>query len=265
MSTLSSNALPRAAAHVGLGFLVGVLVMLPIGWWLWSGKDATTNLRPRAENERATPGEASAAQSNDEAMPDKTAAFDPAIPTPTDPRPLVVSVRGAVAAPDVYRFPSDARVQDAIDRAGGIVLEADISDINIAAPLEDGTTLTIPAGGSAKIDGNTLRARGIRETAAALNLPRYTRSGWRPSAPPATTAADTPGHAPQTATSNGKLNLNTASAEELATLPGIGPITAQKIITHREAAPFETVDDLRNVHGIGEGRLESMRPHVTVQ
>lgn len=143
---------------------------------------------------------------------------------------VVVHVTGAVSAPGVYTLPSDARVDDAV-RAAGATAEADLSQLNLAQKLADGQKITVPAIGSA----STSAGEGT-----------------------ATTTAD--------ANSDGALvNINTASLEELETLPSIGEVRAQAIITYRETnGGFRTIEELQEVSGIGEKIFADVAPHITV-
>lgn len=178
-----------------------------------------------------------------------------------------VSAMGAVQSPGFYTMPEESRVHDLIDKAGGITPDADLTDINLAARLIDGATLTIPARPMQGTQGQTLVIKGGPK-AADINPPAYTRSGWitgQAQAAPRTAPADiTPKTESSTAHGNsGLINLNTASEQELQTLPGIGPAFAQRIITYREQHPFQSVEELRQVSGIGEKRLEAVRALVT--
>ena len=148
-------------------------------------------------------------------------------PVPTE-KPLIVYITGAVPRAGVYALPQGARVQDAISAAGGFLAEAEKSQINLAALLEDGEKLDIPY-----IEG-------------------------------AIPVVGTP--VPEVVTSTTELvNINTASVAELDTLPGVGPTTAAAIIAHREQhGPFQTVDQLGDVHGIGPAKLDALRGLVTV-
>src|SRR4051812_31470921 len=141
---------------------------------------------------------------------------------------VVVDVAGAVAKPGVYRLTSADRVEDALKRAGGATRRADLSQINRAAKLEDGRQILVP-----------IRA-------------------------PAGTAAAAP-TVPGTAVPSQPLNLNTATLEQLDTLDGVGPTTAQKILDYRkEHGGFGSVDELDQIPGIGEKRLAALRDHVRV-
>ncbi len=182
-------------------------------------------------------------------------------------QPVTVAVTGAVVTPGVYTLPPDARVKDLIEKADGLADDADARDINMAADLIDGSTLTIPAGAHAAVEGNTLVMRGA-PTPAATNPPQYTISGWRAGWTQVGASSDetqSPSRVtPSTKSEERSIDINRASQSELETLPGIGPAKAQAIIQYREQQPFRTVDELEEVRGIGPKTLENLRPLVTV-
>ena len=152
------------------------------------------------------------------------AAQASASPSPTVT--LIVDVAGAVHQPGVYEFVEGDRVIDAIERAGGPMAKADLSLLNLAAPLTDGTQILVPKAGA-------------------------------PGAVPA------PGGVP--GASGGLLNINSASATELETLSGIGEVLAATIVEYREQnGPFASVDELMDVSGIGPATLDEIRDQVTV-
>lgn len=159
-------------------------------------------------------------------------------PAPTE-APIAVHVIGAVPRPGLYEFSKGARVQDAIDAAGGLLASANANGMNLAALLEDGQQLDVPYG-----DGQS------PNTSASVDLPGTDE----------TSQGDT------TDTSSAELiNINTASLEELDTLPGIGPTTAQKIIDYRDAnGPFSVIEDIQNVSGIGPATFENIKDLITV-
>ncbi|HOE65274.1 MAG TPA: ComEA family DNA-binding protein [Candidatus Hydrogenedentes bacterium] len=199
-----------------------------------------------------------------------TESLAPPPVTPSASRTLVAAINGAVHVPGVYEFRGSARVKDLIDRAGGVREAADLSDINLAAPLIDGTTLVIPeAAGAAQRGGRVAIADG--RGGVALNPPAYRISGWQPanaSAPQDDAGLREPSRLHDAAgesKSSGSINVNTATAEELEALPGIGPKLAGEIVRYRAQSPFRAVDDLDNVPGIGAKRLETLRPFVCVQ
>lgn len=163
-------------------------------------------------------------------------------PAPTA-APIAVHVIGAVPRPGLYEFPEGARVQDAIDAAGGLLAEGNADALNLAALLEDGQQLDIPyQGGSAPTEDTS------------LNLPSADE-----------TPTDGSENNTEEANSDVELvNINSASLEELDTLPGIGPTTAQKIIDYREVnGPFSTIEDIMNVSGIGPATFEEIQDLIT--
>lgn len=144
---------------------------------------------------------------------------------PVPARKLVVHVVGAVRLPGLYTLREGSRVDDAIQLAGGPKPKAALELVNLAAPVADGQQVVVPARG----------AGGASSTAAA-------------------------GAAGATA---GVVHLNSATLEDLDTLPGIGPVTAQKILDYRTAnGAFSSVEELDAVPGIGPARLEQLRPLV---
>ena len=134
---------------------------------------------------------------------------------------LLVHVVGAVRRPGLYSLKEGSRVADALRRAGGATPKADVALINLAAPVSDGTQVVVPRRGPAPAGGSA--------TAAG-------------------------------AAASGPLHLNSATAEQLDELPGIGPVTAQKIVEYRQThGAFTSVDELDAVPGIGPSRLEELR------
>ena len=146
----------------------------------------------------------------------------------------LVHVAGAVRRPGVYRLRSGARIQDAVRRAGGARPRGDLNAINLAAKVADGQQVVVPPRAPA---GATPAGAAAPATAAA-------GVATAPAAP---------------------VSLNSATAEQLDTLDGVGPVTAQKIIAWREEhGGFRSVDDLGQVPGIGPKRLAALRDHVQV-
>jgi competence protein ComEA len=153
---------------------------------------------------------------------------------------VVVHVVGAVAAPGVQRLPTGSRVVDAVEAAGGAAPDADLSRVNLAAVLADGQQVVV-----------------LRPGEAPPAVIGAGPSGGTGAADDASGAAGAGNGAP--------VDVNRASAAELEELPGVGPATAEAIIAHREqSGPFATVDDLLDVRGIGEAKLEQLRHRVTV-
>ena len=223
-----------------------------------------SRLPPRRDQHSGDPVEVVPAPAAPESPP-RTAPVVPDDVLVSQPSPRAEAVRvsaaGAVRRPGVYELESGSCVQDLIQRAGGLDANADASDINLAATLLDGSTLVIPWGPEATREGGTLVLRG-RRAPTAVNPPEYTISGWRPPAASPSTVPANGDAAP--AREDGRIDLNSASAEELESLKGIGPKLAQEIIRFRQKHRFDTPDDLVLVRGIGPKKLEDIRPSVVV-
>ena len=128
----------------------------------------------------------------------------------------------------------------------------------------DGTTLTVPVAATAERAGDRIIARGPSHTAASNPAAYLGVAAPAPAPAPAAVNGGVPAAATGgSGASGGILNLNTATQAELETLPGIGPALAQRIIAHRQTRPFQTVDELNDVSGIGDKRLEAVRALVT--
>ena len=134
---------------------------------------------------------------------------------------LVVHVVGAVHRPGLYRFAARSRVADAVARAGGATRHADLTLINLAAPLADGTQVVVPV----KAPAGSGSVAGGGATAPA-----------------------------------GPVHLNVATLEQLDSLPGVGPVTAQKILDFRQKhGAFSSLEELDAIPGIGPARIEQLR------
>lgn len=188
-------------------------------------------------------------------------AIESEVETPeAPPRTIGVAVMGAVHRPDLYFVPEDTRVAELIALAGGATDTADLSDIQLTAPGVDETTLTIPEMPAATRNGDYISLR--RASTGALNPPYYRK---RPIAPPPSAAvpqAPAPAVHSTQPDETERLNINTASKEQLQQLPGIGAVFAARIIEERQRRPFATVNELTRVSGIGDKRLETLRPLV---
>ena len=140
------------------------------------------------------------------------------------PETIYVQVAGAVEKPDVYQLPMGSRVYAAIEAAGGLSSSADDSDINMAAPVEDGQ----------KIYVYTIEeVKALKESSAEAD--------------------------------DGLININTASAAELSSLPGIGESKANQIVAYREAnGQFASIEDIKNVSGIGDGIFNQINSLIKI-
>jgi competence protein ComEA len=140
---------------------------------------------------------------------------------------LVVHVVGAVRRPGLYRLPIGSRIADAVERAGGPTRRADTELVNLAAPVADGVQVVVPR-------------RTVVQPPGAV-----------------------PGGGDTGGSPTGPVHLNTATLADLDALPGVGPVTAQKILAYRqEHGAFSSVDELDAVPGIGPARLEQLRELV---
>jgi competence protein ComEA len=194
-----------------LAGLIVVIVATLLGAGLWY-----TRSLPRPVDIVAPPGGTSPAVAAD-------ASSSIASPSPVA---IIVDVAGWVRRPGVYEFAAGDRVIDAVNRAGGARKGADLTSLNLAAPLADGTQIVVPKPGTAVPAGGGTTSGG---------------------------------------SSTALININTASETELETLSGVGPVTAAAIIDYRtQNGPFAAVDDLIDVSGIGPVTLENLRPFVTV-
>lgn len=160
------------------------------------------------------------------------------LPTPT-PLPLVVHVVGEVARPGVYTLSGDARVVDAVTAAGGLTALADPEMINLADRVSDGQQVRVPAIGATTQPTLTPYPLAVSQRAApGLVVP----------------------------VSGGLMNINTATASELESLPGIGPVLAERIVAYRtDHGPFGAIEDIMDVSGIGEGYFAQIRELITVE
>jgi len=151
----------------------------------------------------------------------------------TTAAPLRVYVAGAVLHPDVYRLPPGSIVKDAIQAAGGASDEADLNLINLAQELRDQQQVVVPRVGETPVP----------PPGAGDGLPG--RSGEAPLA--------------------AKVNINTAAADELDTLPEIGAEMARRIVAYRAAnGPFKSIEDIQRVTGIGDATYQKLKDRITV-
>lgn len=176
-----------------------------------------------------------------------------------------VHVAGAVNNPGVYTLPAQGRAVDAIAAASGAAADADLDRVNLAGALSDGVQIYVPHRGEtaapAQIQPNGGTANAGQGTAANGASQNGSAQNNAAQPQPARTLTSS-GNAQKGST---PVNINTATAEELQSLPRIGPAMAQRIIAWREAhGGFRSVDELDAVPGIGPSMLENLRPLVTV-
>ena len=161
-------------------------------------------------------------------------------PSPT-PAGLVIEVSGAVINPGLFHLADGARVDDAIRAAGGPSANADLARLNLARKVSDGELLLVPVIGEAT---QAPAATAGGRTPAGTRVPRPT----------------------PTPTPVLSVNINTANADELNRLPGIGPALAQRIIDYRQAnGPFQKIEDIIKVKGIGPAEFNAIKNRIVVQ
>lgn len=146
--------------------------------------------------------------------------------------PLVINIDGAVKYPGVYTLPLHSRIRDAVEAAGGFTGDASPGSVNLAALLEDESHIYIPAliTTSGQINGEAASAQGLSPEGEVIPL----------------------------------VNINQASLDQLVTLPGIGPVTAEKIIQYREENLFTRIEEIQKVPGIGPATFERIKIYLTL-
>lgn len=167
---------------------------------------------------------------------------------------IVVHVSGAVNIEGIVELASGSRIANAIEKAGGVKENADMTDINLAYPLEDGMKIHIPTKeetGANKNNENTLAESYVTAASGGVNSKEATNS---------TQSSST------SDMSSKKVNINTATQEELDTLPGIGPSIAAKIIDYREQnGKFNSIEEIKEVSGIGDAKYEKIKDSITIK
>lgn len=219
--------------------VLGAVLVAGVGWWL---------LRPPVPPIESTLPLASAASAASAGSApaggtDSVGSAAVGAGTSTTLAEMVVQASGAVDHPGVYRLAAGARVDDLVRAAGGLATDADVDRVNLAALVADGERVWVPHRGEAEPPPVVAGAGG----GGAASGPASSGGGASPSAAPTI------------------VDLNTATAEQLETLPGVGPATAMAILSYRdEHGPFASVDDLLEVRGIGDAKLEQIRALATV-
>lgn len=193
----------------------------------------------------------------------KTKSAGMETPTPSVPAQtlLYVHVAGAVKSPSLYQLPPNSRVWHAIKAAGGATSKADLDAINLAEKIHDGEKIYVPAKSAAR----PVAAAAPASTDAVAPVPVMSKAS-APSVSHKTSGAKAgvsgkPGKLMSPA--QGMVDLNTASAEQLEELPGIGPAMAARILAYRQqAGGFQKTEDLMSVGGIGEKKYARIAPFV---
>ncbi|WP_223256983.1 ComEA family DNA-binding protein [Arthrobacter globiformis] len=161
---------------------------------------------------------------------------------------VVVHVAGAVKKAGVVRLPRGSRLHEAVAAAGGASPEGDLDRLNLASPLEDGQKIYVPGRGEPASDGTSGAAQADKSGALGAGAAEADGTGG-----------------PAGGGAGGKINLNTATVEELGELPRVGPVLAQRIVDWRtQQGPFKSPEELDAVDGVGPKMLETLLPLVTV-
>ncbi|MBE4719989.1 ComEA family DNA-binding protein [Pseudarthrobacter sp. AB1] len=229
---------PALRWRVGLRVALFIAALAVLGSvWFWSqvaaGQPEVRPLSDTSSQAGLPTGEGTQDQEPHGADP-------PGLPSETSlAGTVIIHVAGAVAVPGVVQLPAGSRVHQAVAAAGGGTPTADLNRLNLAAVLTDGQKLFVPQAGE--------------------EIP----AGSSDSSGPPGEAGEVTGGG--TASAEGKVNLNTASIEELDALPKVGPVLAQRIVDWRkEHGPFKSVEELDAVDGVGPKMLETLLPLVGV-
>lgn len=160
---------------------------------------------------------------------------------------IQVYVSGAVREPGIYTLPAGSRTMTALEAAGGMRPDARAERVNWAKKLRDGSHVYVP----------TLKNNGVSAKVTSQRSSKYVKANG--------VAAGAESSWGEIGNADRKVNLNTATQAELIALPGIGPSTANRILALRRVRAFTKVEDLLQVRGIGESKLNKLRPYVTVE
>lgn len=165
---------------------------------------------------------------------------------------IIVHIDGEVNNPGVYELEKDARIDDAIESAGGFTSSADLTEINLAYKISDGVKISIPK----REDVKSVKKTAV--TAKAKKIVSNSTTGI-------TKSQEMNSVDSGESTADGRVNLNTATISQLDTLNGIGPTIAQMIIDYREQnGGFNSIDDLKLVNGIGEAKFNKIKDSIEI-
>lgn len=153
---------------------------------------------------------------------------------------IVIHVSGSVKTEGIVKLEEGSRIIDAIEASGGLLEDADLTNVNLAYVLEDGQKLYIPSINDETIENSISTGNGDNIISGSSSS--------------------------SSSSSGGKVNINTATQQELQTLPGIGAATALKIIEYRESnGKFSSVEDIKNVNGIGDAKYEGIKDYICIK
>lgn len=227
-------------SHIPTPMLIGAaclallaVVGIGVGFVSFFGSESTLTVESAAE-------EAQASTVNEQADLGASSSEGEGASGPVSDT-VMVHVSGEVGKPGVYELPADARVNDAVEAAGGMTKAAAADAVNLARTVADGEQVHIPSKEDVAFAGGGSAGGG--------------QSGI-------STGEEISGQGSDT---SGLVNINTADASELDTLPGVGPATAEAIIVEREEnGPFASPEDIKRVSGIGDKKFEDMKDSICV-
>ena len=246
--------------------LVAVLALVAVVWGVTQFSAA-----PRAEQVASPSASAESVQAvgAQQSPATQSAAQATAQPSesaqggPSGEATVRVHVAGAVNNPGVYTLPAQGRAVDAIAAASGAAADADLDRVTLAGALSDGVQIYVPHRGETAAPAQIQPNGGTANAGQGNAANGAAQNGAAQNNAPQPARTLTPAGSAQKGST--PVNINTATAEELQTLPRIGPAMAQRIIAWREAhGGFRSVDELDAVPGIGPSMLENLRPLVTV-
>ncbi len=160
---------------------------------------------------------------------------------------IIVHITGAVVNEGIVQVKENARINDAIEAAGGVREDADLTNVNLAYTIEDGQKIYIPSKNDVPEDGGSETQGQVVIQGAGNDIVDGEKAGIG------------------TETTGALVNINTANVEKLDELPGIGSSTAEKIIAYRkENGKFKSIDEIKNVSGIGEAKFEKIKGKICV-
>ena len=222
--------------------IIGILAIILVGWKIYDSKNF----------EEINSNEIMVSSSND----DKKEIGEN---EDEEGEMMAVHITGEVKNPGVVRVKEGSRIQDIIEEAGGLTENADITDVNLAYVVEDGMKVRIPSNDDENLKKNNSGKTGDDEEKSQIELAKneYITQDSGKGVIVSDEGIDT---------SSSIVNINTATQTELEELPGIGPSLASRIVEHRnQNGKFKTIEDIKNVTGIGDSKFEKIKDLIKVK
>ena len=213
---------------IGLGILVIIIIIISICYYIYSENNNFLSIQEQSLEIDKQELESSNTEDRN---------------TINEEKVIIVHVSGAVNQPGIVELSENSRIADAIEKAGGLKEESCIDEINLAYVLEDGIKIHIPTMDEQK-ENNKIKNNSNSYITSESNLSSGKNNNQK---------------------KTGKININTATQEELETLPGIGPTTSLKIINYRnENGKFKSIEDIKEVSGIGESKFNNIKNMISI-